>query len=31
MNLVARTKEIIVKPKETWEKIKEEETTIKEL
>jgi hypothetical protein len=31
MNLVERAKEIILKPKETWEKIKGEETTIKEL
>ena len=31
MNLVERVKEIIVKPQETWEKIKGEETTIKDL
>jgi hypothetical protein len=31
MNLVERAKEIIFKPKETWEKIKGEETTIKDL
>jgi hypothetical protein len=31
MNLVERVKEIILKPQETWEKIKSEETTIKDL
>lgn len=31
MNLVERAKEIILKPNETWVKIKGEETTIKEL
>ncbi len=31
MNLVERVKEIILKPQETWEKIKGEETTIKDL
>ena len=31
MSLVERAKEIILKPQETWEKIKGEETTIKEL
>lgn len=31
MNLVERAKDIILKPQETWEKIKGEETTIKEL
>jgi hypothetical protein len=31
MNLVERAKEIILKPQETWEKLKGEETTIKDL
>jgi hypothetical protein len=31
MNLVERAKEIILKPKETWEKVKGEETTVKDL
>ncbi len=31
MNLIERAKAIIVKPKETWEKIKGETTTIKDL
>ena len=31
MDLVARVKEILLKPRETWQKIKAEETTVKEL